>query len=289
MQVNQWSSVGTAIAAAVLQEFHNHTFVVCLFGFLLLCIVAQTTISIAALPLRAVKGLLVVIGSVRSSKDQALATLQTSIERLAVDVQAVRMLGDNITLAATTGVARNNDILTERYAKLLQEAAQGIVEATVHVVRDIDYGYGPSGSGRNPRYFYVGYTYTIDHDHSAKEFQIPGLETIAKGVVTRHGFTVVEAGDGIFRPLLIRQMLMQRHAASLLASNGGSADAICMQYNGANTDTAAAVGNVDFDGNVTVSDVLDVVVDCVQEMSRQELQAHKLFADQIRISGIKPQ
>ena len=269
------------IVPTLLQVLHDHTFVVCLFCFLLACLLVQLTGYLVAAPFKALGALLKASHLRRTSIEQATATLQVTVERLALDVQAIRGISDSISVATTTGASKNDEMQLLQYGKLLQEAAQSIVDANVHVVRTLDHGYGPAGASVQTRYFYVGYTYTIDHDHSAEEFHIPGLETIATGVVTRSAFTVVEAGGGVFMPLLIRQMLMQRHATQLLEPKG-NANALCLQYDGSG---AAAVGNFGPDGAVIVSDVLDVVINCVQELAVVEFEAYKAQAEQFRIQG----
>lgn len=280
-QQQQVQSAYADIMPTLLQVLHDHTFVVCLFCFLFLCLLAQLLGYLVAAPFKALGVWIHVVQQRRTSTEQATATLQATVEHLTRDVQAIRAISDNIVVATTTGMLKNNDTLMTQYVNVLQEASQGIVNANAQLARELDHGYGPSGAGVRNRYFYVGYIYTIDHDHSAKEFQIPGLETIATGVVTRSAFTVVEAGNGIFMPLLIRQLLMQRHATQLLEPQG-NADALCLHYDGG----ATAVGNIRPDGNVDVSDVLDVVINCIQELAPIEFETYKSQVEQFRIQGI---
>jgi hypothetical protein len=131
-----------------------------------------------------------------------------------------------------------------------------------------------------PRFFYLGYVIVIDHDRNAEEFGIPGLEIIKRGTVTRPGMMVMASGDGIFNPAVLRLFLMRRFADSNMLPTGLPADTIVEHFRG--PDDAPTIGS---DGESTYGDVLDVVINCIHELTEMEFRAHVAFIEQMRIHG----
>ena len=141
--------------------------------------------------------------------------------------------------------------------------------------------HAPGAVAGAPRFFYLGYVIVIDHDRNAEEFGIPGLEIIKRGTVTRPGMMVMVSGDGVFNPAVVRLFLMRRFADANMLPNGLPADTIIEHFRG----PAAPDVSIGSDGEVTYGDVLDVVINCIHELTELEFGAHCRFIEQMRIHG----